>query len=327
MLQSLRLIFGFWLVCLGLSSFASAQQTPILYAITTEFIDNNQETAVYSVIVDPITGKLTNVSENIVYAGGSGTYDGISAFNSATGIYYYVTDFDVIDYVYSTNVVKAQVLAPLDVYAKAVFRLAANPNNGLAYILFYSSQGSYVLLVSVDQYYAVKMVHQFPLSAYNFNYIAGTAVNTDTNTFYLIVSTKANVTDPQYKVVSIDPKTGSITATSPALNCPGFVEYFSYDPKTKKLIGVVLTIINNKVLQYNFAIVDPATGTCTASKLTKVTGIVTCSTFSAQNRILYVHEAINGGNLLHRIDPTSGNDLGYVQIQGYNVLESMEISG
>lgn len=118
------------------------------------------ETAVYSVIVDPITGKLTNVSENIVYAGGSGTYDGISAFNSATGskynrfssfggfkvyfwiVYYYVTDFDVIDYVYSTNVVKAQVLAPLDVYAKAVFRLAANPNNGLAYILFYSSQGS-----------------------------------------------------------------------------------------------------------------------------------------------------------------------------------------
>lgn len=191
------------------------------------------------------------------------------------------------------------------------------------------------------------LVHQFPLSAYNFNYIAGTAVNTDTNTFYLIVSTKANVTDPQYKVVSIDPKTGSITATSPALNCPGFVEYFSYDPKTKKLIGVVLTIINNKgktkididfifffnqliffkVLQYNFAIVDPATGTCTASKLTKVTGIVTCSTFSVQNRILYVHEAINGGNLLHRIDPTSGNDLGYVQIQGYNVLESMEISG
>lgn len=297
-------------------------QKPTIYGIVTEFINNNQDTAIYTIIVDQDTGKLTNVTENFVFNGGSGTIDGISALNNYTNTYWYATD-SATPFAYSVDVKKKQLLPPLDIGATSILRFAADGKTGLTYSIVTAKTGIY--LISIDPTYFVRTIFQFS-NQINFGYICATAYNQDSGLLYLIASTKANTSDPQYKVFSINVKTGQIVSTSNALSCVGFTEYFAYDPTSKNLYGIILTVVKN-ALQYSTVIVNPSTGDCKSFPVTELNnGIVTCATYSPSQQLLYVGEATNHGGYLHKVNPLTGHDMDHVLVSDYLVLESIESS-
>lgn len=96
----------------------------------------------------------------------------------------------------------------------------------------------YICATAYNQGYFHHFKKCFASFYFSFNFL-------DSGLLYLIASTKANTSDPQYKVFSINVKTGQIVSTSNALSCVGFAEYFAYDPTSKNLYGIILTVVKN----------------------------------------------------------------------------------
>jgi len=292
----------------------------MLYAIVTEFIDQNRETAIFAITVDLATGKAENISETFVYNGGSATVDGISGLDQTTGVYWYTTDY-ADKYAYSVNVYTKSILPPLDINANFIHSFRPASMSNMCYILADISNQNYLLSVSEGDD-TVNVVSLVP-SNINLNYIAGTAIDESTSTYYLVASTNRSTDYPNYKVFSINLHTGKITTLGTLQNCSTFPAYIAFEQNSKQLIGVIEDF--TKGLVYYYVQIDPESGKC-KSQLIKTTGIVTCVTFSQQNLKLYVHEATGAGGVLHSIDVETGTEGKTVVVSNYYILESMEIS-
>jgi len=68
-----------------------------------------------------IVGAVTNVTTNFVYAGGSATITGISAFDQINGRYYFAPD-SVTAFIYGTDIKNKQPLPTLDIGADSIDR-------------------------------------------------------------------------------------------------------------------------------------------------------------------------------------------------------------
>jgi len=310
------------LVLLLLAS-AGSQKAP-LYGIITEVIDDGTSTAIFSISVDPQTGAIKNVTEDFFVAGGSATIDGVSALDVTSGVYIYATD-TMDAYAHETNVYSGTLLPSLDFGARAILHFTSDVVRS-RFLVLVADQTNAFKIYAVDATDGETTMFAAAPPAAVLTVDSSAAVNDRNGYYYLVAASKANVTDPEYRVFTMS-SSGSLVATSAAIDIPGFVVRVHYDAVNGSLVGV-LELFQNGRLLYFVAHINPQTGKASYSKVSSILdGIVTSVTFSQSKRILYFCEARNGvGGVLHAWDVTTGKET-TVNVADYYVLESLEASG
>jgi len=292
-----------------------------LYSIVTEFSYNDQETMVYTVLIDRQTGVVTNVTADLMYAGGSATIDGISAFDQRGGRYFWASDSATAE-IYSSNVIRKQFLPPLYIGADAIEGLVYNNINNRLYTLYAMKSGIILAEIGPQSFRGILGIPP----QYNAGYVMKGAVDGKTNTYYLAAKIGTS-TAPTYAIVTINILNGQITRSVPIDNstCTLFPEYLWYDETSKLLLGGGESFVGNSLLYY-FLKINPVTGQCSKTQLSTPVGIVTDWSYDSSTEELWFSEATNSGAFLISYNINTGQQTTPVLVQHGLVPESIEIS-
>jgi hypothetical protein len=284
-----------------------------LYGIITEFNGNNTQTVVYTVTVDPSTGKFTHVAENFIYIGSSATYDGIAAFDQKKNYLYYSTDFEA-SFVYGIDVTKGEILPPISINSETITSIDWDGKN----------QQLLILGIFQDRSSAV---YTFPYSGPSVLLINFTAqgINTPQTTFldwakgmyYLVYFDAAK---SQYNLGSFPISSPKAVQSTP-LNCGKTFspDYLFLDSSSGILFGVGF---DSSVSTYKYYTIKGTA--CTVSDI-GLTGVVTAATYDPTKNILqmgYVDKA-TGPNMV-TLDTASSKVVSKIPTQ--RVLEDLQVS-
>jgi len=268
-----------------------------LYGVLTEFSFNDRQTLVFTVKFDLASGSYTNVTENLVFNGGSATVDGISAFDQKGQTYYFATDY-LIPLIYSTNVRTQSNLAPINFGATDIESLVYD-NSGRQLLTLYEVNGAMILGAILPQ--SVNKILAIPTTYNTGDIMVGTA---DTNGNYYLLAKYENEI---YAVATIDIANGVITK-SVKFNADTMTNVFPqsafYDAQSKMVIGGGLSF-ESSGLTYYYLEINPATGAVLKQTLGVAVGIVTSWTFDSIGRVLYFAEAVPLGAYIYKFDLAS----------------------
>jgi len=292
-----------------------------LYAIVTEFSQNDEETRVYTVSLDRTTGKVTNVSADLIYAGGSATLDGVSAFDQRGGRYFFATD-SATSFIYESDVIHKDLLAPRDIGAIAIENLAYDGVTNRLFALYLAKSGLVIASIGPQ---TLRPVLQIP-SQFNQNYVMKGTVDGTTGTYYLSAKI-GNTQLPTYAIATINIMNGQIIRTVAIDNttCTVFPEYIWFDTASGDVLAGAESFDNNQ-LHYHFLRIDPVTGRCTKTALQAPVGIVTDWSYDSSTHELWFSEATNSGAFLLSYNIQTGKQSTPVLVRGGVVPESIEVS-
>jgi len=295
------------------------QQQPTLYAIVTEF-GIQDEVNVWTVIVDVSTGAVTNVTENFSYQNEAIMSDGISGFDSGNGIYYYATDDTQQPLIFAVNVRTKSLLAPVNLYPKAVYRLNADTKNHRLFAYVVDSQGNGVLNSIAFPAGPVKQIFTLP-SSYNSQAYGASALDPQKRLWYWTAWKSAT----SYDLLTVNADTGSLLSAKPISCTNGYFMYMTWDPTFSTIWGGIEVWNKNNTLSYFVIRMDPTTGQCSEKLIDTDAGIVTSWTFDYVNSVLWYHSATDSGGMLYYYNVKSGKQGNSVLVADYLVLESIEI--
>jgi len=269
-----------------------------LYGIITDFGGANTETIVFTVQIDPTTAKWIRIVKNFVYVGGSGTYDGISGYDSDEDVMYYATDFSS-PFLYSSDLDNQLLLAPISLGLSAV--LTVNYDSSQKRMLIYGQiqgQGNGLITYSTNGG-AGALVSRIP----EYKSLAGTTVDTK-NQIYYVIGTNST----QWNIGALDLNNPDNLDSNYPIKCNFTIPYnfelntLCFDSDTNNLITIAVT--GQPSLAYWVAII-PANGqgACTAYPIkTSVFGIATCFTYDQMTKTLWFGFAPNGPSKLISYD-------------------------
>jgi len=311
------------LLCLvALTGIASSAKGAALYSVVTEATAT--ETLLWLVQIDTTSGAVTNVTEAMVYAGGSATIDGISTFYQTKGRYYWATNFEDA-FVHEADVNKKQLLPPTDFGATEI--LGLNYDEGKRRLLtLFTVSGEGTFLTSSGSG-IVNFFFQLP-SSFDTARDMTSAVDETKQNYYLIVD--VGKTSVKYEVATFDIDFAALASQVPLddKTCGTLDPQFAaYDAESGNLIGS--SVVYNQTsgsLAYFYTVISPKTGVCQMTALPVLNGIVTCWTYNPLTKELWFGEATDGGSYIYSYNTQSGQLSQPLLIKGYLVPESIEIS-
>jgi len=292
-------LWGALLCLVALISIDSSAKGSTLYGVVT--VPTGTETLLWTVQIDTTSGSVTNVTEAMAYAGGSGTTPGISTFDQTNGIYYWATNMEDA-FVHSVDVNKKQLLPPLDIGATEIVSLNYYASKQRLLILFYvEGQGSFVVSAGPG---VVNIV--FQLSSFNSGLPSVVGVDETRQLYHLIVDAgKTPFLLDTYNMgsgdlvsqVALDSKTcGSL-----------YPQFATYDAESEKMIGgAELFNDTNGSVQYFYTAISPKTGICQKTALPVLTGLVPCWTYNALSNELWLVDATPAGGFIYSFNTQSG---------------------
>jgi len=302
-------------------SFILSVSSDGLYGIVTEFSFSGEDTLLWTIKYDRTTGSWQNVTENMIYSGGSATIDGISTFDQNKGVYYFATDFAGA-FIFASDVINKRTLAPIFLNVASIEGLIFDNHNNHLYVLAINS-GKMVLIGVTPQ--GTRTVAAIPPS-YNAGYIMVGAVDISSN-FYLAAKVGAEP-QPTYAIATFNTNTGQIlSSVNFSSDCENlFPQRLVWDTITSTLIGGGMSLGANNDLEYWFLRVNPRTGQCTKKRIAVNTGIVTCWTYDSTKGYLWLGEAVNGGAYLYFYNIAANILSTPTRVSGFVVPESIEYS-
>jgi len=270
-----------------------------LYGIITDFGGDNTETIVFTVQIDPATGKWLKIVKNFIYVGGSGTYDGISGYDSDKDVLYYATDFSS-PFLFSSDLSNQVLLAPISLGFASIWIIDYDSSQKRLLIYGEISQEDGMGLVSYSTSGGKgELLSRLP----EFKSIAGTAIDS-ANQLYYIIGTNSSA----WSIGTVDLTDPDELKSNYPIKC-NFSGLYSfevntlyYDSDTKNLISIAVT--NSPKLAYWLAIIPlSGNGACTAYPIpTSVFGIGTCFTYDQMSKTLWFGFAPNGPSKLISYD-------------------------
>jgi len=292
-----------------------------LFAVVTEYSENNQQTRVTTVQLNRNTGAVTNVTTNFVYAGGSASIDGISAFDQINGRYYFAPD-SVTAFIYGTDVKNKHPLPTLDIGADTIDRLTFDGTNNRLYAIFAAKTGTYLAAIGPETF---QPILQIP-SQFNVGYIMTGAVDGRRNTYYLAAKIGSTPT-PTYAIATINLSNGQIIRQAAIDNrtCTLFPEYLWFDSSSGNLLGAGEAQQGNQ-LAYYFLKISPATGSCVKLPISAPDGIITAFSFDSSTNQLWMAEATNNGPYIFSYNVVTGRQTTPVQVASNLTPESLEVA-
>jgi len=292
-----------------------------LYAVVTEFSGNEEQTRVYTVLLNRNTGRVTNVTANFVYTGGSGSIDGLSGFDQINGRYYFATD-DATAFIYGTDIKNKMPLPTLDIGAESIDHLVFNSLDNRLYTIFTAKTGTYLAAVGPQTF---RPIAQVP-SQYNAKYLMIGAVDGRTGTYYLVGKIGPTPVST-YGIATIKLQNGQILrqVAIDTKTCTLFPEYLWFDSATGNLMGGGEAVVNGTLVYY-FIKVSPATGTCTKTVLQTLRGIVSCWSYDPTARQLWFVEATGSGAFLESYNVETGQKTTPVLLSNNLLPESLEVA-
>jgi len=280
-----------------------------LWGRFTGVSSNGQCTVDHNGVVNANTGVITPISTNYVYVGSSATIDGISALDNKNGVFYYTTDGSTKD-IYSVQLVTGALNPPIDVYANVIAGLTFDNAGGRLIIAYLDQNNNQVLMyypVNGAQITATSVPKSVPLTN-------AAVYSSQSSTYYNAAS------NPSINTTIITAFTSSGFKSYTIPNCPvGYIIDMFLD-SSNNLIGMGEYFKGNTLLYY-YVSFDLNQLTCSPSLL-KTTGIVTATTYSVPDDIMFFNEAINGGDLIRMYFPA--NDT-LTRVNSQYVVEDLQV--
>eukprot|EP01120_Amphizonella_sp_Union-15-10_P005907 TRINITY_DN1818_c0_g1_i1.p1 TRINITY_DN1818_c0_g1~~TRINITY_DN1818_c0_g1_i1.p1 ORF type:complete len:318 (-),score=34.94 TRINITY_DN1818_c0_g1_i1:41-994(-) len=310
------LIFALFLI--------SSVRGATLYAVVTEFPAQFSQTSQFIVSVNPSTGALSNVVETFIYAGSSGTIDGISTFDETRGVYYYATD-SFTSWVYEANVRTKNLLPPISFEVDQVSNLNFDDLNGRLIVtvenkLSNGQSQANILAFPVNQKTPIQTIFTLPPTI-NTGYVMATTFDSRTQTYYLLAQT-TNATGLDYSISAISKN----TILTNKLKCqnPIFGQYLAYDSLAGLFYATGMAYSAN---EYYFVSFD-LQGNCEQYELPFKASptIVTCSAYDPSSKSIYYGVATNAGGFIYNFDIKNKTLQGVMLGSGAYTPESLEIS-
>jgi len=290
-----------------------------LYGIITDFGGANTETIVYTVQINPTTGQWIRIVKNFIYVGGSGTYDGISGYDSDKDVLYYATDF-ATPFLYSSDLKNQVLLPPIDLGLKAVLTIDYDKSlkrllvygmlpNGLGLMTYSTSGGASGLLSVLTEYTS----------------IAATAVNSMAQLFYVVGT---NSSSPNLGIIDLN-NPSQLKSNFP-MKCNFTFPYgielntLYYDELDNKLFCIAVS--NSPSLKYWVAEVGISNGNCVAYPIdTGIFGIATAFTYDQITKVMWFGFAPNGPGRLYGYDTKAHKVVSNFEF-GDTVLEDLQVT-
>jgi len=302
-----------------------------LYASMFGFGIGNTDTF-STVEIDPLTGNVTMIAENVAIDGNLYTFDGISAFDQVNSIYYYVLDLLSVEgppMIYSTTVTTTAAGPAFEVewvdFILSITATNAQSSNSELLFLYTNNLDQGII---ADLYFPEGSVDNIMGLPDSFSFVPSDSVSAyydlATSYYYLIVPDLGNITDNWVMVADLENLV--VKDFKMLYGCYDInVEYISYDQPSGLFVGGALS----PSLPYSFYVkINATTGECkqTVIKAISSTDVLTCWTFDPST-----------GNLYYYIIPQSGDFwLGYVNVRtgsegkpvpmGVYEITSMEIA-
>jgi len=257
-----------------------------------------------------------------IIAGGSGTVDGISAFDSSRSVYYYATDF-VVPWIYQVDIKRDTILPPIDLPgAIGVEGLNTDPKRGVLFARYFDSNGiGYILNIQMPNG-PVTTVATLSTNYHIGGWISASAYNPITQLYYLTANKNASTMN--YNILAINTNSGNIL-NEIAISCKNmFPQRLYYDSNMLLLVGGGMSLNGEGYFAFW---VDPMSGNCVSKPLqVESNGVVTSFAYDNGNSILYYQVATNtaAGGVLQSYNIVSGKQSKPVPMANAYTLESME---
>jgi len=262
-----------------------------LYGIITDFAADDTETVVRTVIVDPTSGQTLRIITNFIYVGGSATYDGISALDSDTNQFYYVTDA-ASAFLWNVDLAKESLLPTISLYFDYVGSLTYDNANQRLLVWGEATDPNTKKLNNYLISYPTgantgkaSLVTQFP-----FQQIAGSVVDSKNQIYYFVALNNSKEYIGKY-----DMTTNKLSdLIVPTCNITD-QWYFAYDSiNFDPIRGLTAVAEKANPLSYFYVTLD-ISGGCVAHAITPSQfGIGTCFSFDPKGPNLYMGWAPNG---------------------------------
>jgi len=292
-----------------------------LYGIITDVEGDGTETIVHTVQIDPTNAQWMRIVKNFVYVGGSGTYDGISGFDSDKEVLYYATDFST-PFLYSSDLKNQLLLAPISLGFTSVLTIDYDSKlqrlliygalkDGYGLVSYSTAGGKAALLSRLAEYKSVAST--IVDSENQLYYVIGT--NTTTWNFGVI-----DLADPDSLKASFNLKCNFTYPYSFELNT------LYYDSDTQNLLAVAVS--NSGSLAYWIAVIPiDGQGSCIAYPMKpKVFGIGTCFTYDQVTKMLWFGFAPNGPSQLIQYDVANLKIVNEFEFSNQCVLEDLQVA-
>ncbi len=278
---------------------ARAPKHAEVYGIYTDFGPGNQRTIVQSGRVNLTSGVVTQQATLFEYLGGSGTYDGISAYDQDDGIIYYVNDF-ANAYVWGVATRYPYAMtAPIFLEDNGVETVAWDwKDKQLLIVDFVQQSGAYRLVLFPKDPTKSTRTYVFPPLV-----VAGPgAYDPEKGLFFNLNSVSA----AQAVLTAFDIASG-VVVQNLTVQCGNIAKVWveqSHPDFTSRLWGVRANFTNNQ-LSYDLININLVTGACPAIRIPSQ-GIATAFAFDERNGVLFYNDATNGGNFLRTTSVRTG---------------------
>lgn len=271
---------------------------PQVFGIYTDFGPGDKRTIVQLGEVNMTTGEVDQLQTLFVYEGGSGTFDGISAFDQDNGRFFYSNDF-ANSYVFGVGVQPPYPLrAPIWLEDNGVASISYDWKDKQLLISDIITQPPQNRLViypnSPDKSTTVITLSNFSLGAGCFD--------SEKKQWFNLATVGANSSI----LTTVALPSGNVVS-SVSVDC-GILSKIWVEAKhpdfDSRLWGLK-ELQTRSSLSYYLANINPSTGSCELLKIPS-SGIVTAASFDQHNGVLFYHDATNSGNFVRSASVRTG---------------------
>jgi len=292
-----------------------------LYGIITDVEGDYTETVVHTIQIDPTNAKWIRIVKNFVYVGSSGTYDGISGFDSDNEVLYYATDFST-PFLYSSDLKNQLLLAPIALGFTSVLTIDYDSQIKRLLIYGFLKDGHGLMSYSTSGGKAV-MLSSLP----EYTSIASTIVDSEKQLYYVIGTNSST-----WNFGVIDLNNPDSLKSSFNLKCNFSFPYsfelnaLYYDSDTQNLLAVAVS--NSPSLAYWLAVIPiDGKGSCIAYPMQpSIFGIATCFTYDQVTKMMWFGFAPNGASKLIQYDVNNLQIVNEFAFSDQVVLEDLQVA-
>ena len=273
-------------------------RTPEIYCIYTDFGPLNEQTIVVSGRLNVYNGTVTKQNTLFTYLGGSGTYDGISAFDQKSGSIFWVNDF-ANSYIWGTQVdAPIALLPPIYLEDNGVVALTFDWKNRMLIATDYiaKTKTSRFIVYPVDNVNLGPKVTNLPSSVF----LGAGAFDPERAEYYNIATNGS-----AFVLTTLNISSGAILRSAPSCAVDKLWVEGKHADFESRLWGFAANFTDNK-LHYDLVNINPDTRACLKLPVPS-DGIVTASGFDHYTGVLYYIDATDAGNFLRSTDTRTGH--------------------